>query len=131
MNQLIEDYFTQLLTAAELAGAPDIYPGTCSEIRVPENSAILVVVDFIECVVATLHRASVKIVLSSPAEDREAHSALASAIKALVEGELPASEVFTVGGWVTKANLTQVSDESRWLTSIEGIFGANNVAPVV
>jgi len=131
MNQLIEDYFTALLTDADLAGSPEIYPGTCSEIRQPDNAAILVVVDSVECVVATLHRATVKIVVSSPADDRAAHVTLAAAIKALVEGTLPTSEVFTVGGWVTKSNLTQVSDDSRWLTSIEGIFGVNNVAPVV
>jgi hypothetical protein len=33
MNQAIEDYFLELLSDADIAGAPDIYPGTCSEIR--------------------------------------------------------------------------------------------------
>lgn len=131
MNQLIEDYFLALLTDAALAGSPDIYPGTCSEIRQPDNSAILIVADSIECVVATLHRATVKIAVSSPADDRAAHVALASAIKSLVEGALPASAVFTVGGWRTKMNITQISDDSRWLTSIEGIFGVSNVPPAV
>lgn len=131
MNQLIEDYFFNLLTNAELAGSPDIYPGTCSEIRQPDNSAILIVADSIECVVATLHRATVKIIVSSPADDRAAHVALATAVKSLVEGTLPASAVITVGGWRTKTNHTQVSDDSRWLTSIEGIFGVNNVTPAV
>jgi hypothetical protein len=123
MNQAIEDYFLELLSDADIAGAPDIYPGTCSEIRQPDNSAILIVADSVECVIATLHKASVKLVVSSPAQDREAHAAMAAAVKELVEGTLPSSDVFLVGGWRTKSNLTQVSDDSRWLTSIEGVFG--------
>ena len=131
MNQLVEDYFLALLTDANLAGEPDIYPGTCSEIRQPDNSAILIVADSVECVIESLHRATVKVVVSSPAEDRAAHVAMASGVKALLEGALPASVMFAVGGWRTRATMTQVSDDSRWLTSIEGIFGLDLVAPVV
>jgi hypothetical protein len=123
MNQLVEDYFDRLIAGAELLGDPDIYPGTCSEIREPDNSAILIVVDSVECVIATLHKASVKIIVSSPAENRVSHANMAYAVKELVEGVLPSQADFIVGGWVTKSNQTHTSDEGRWLTSIEGIFG--------
>lgn len=123
MNQTIEDYFLELLSDAALAGAPDIYPGTCPEIRQPDNAAILVVADSVECVISTLYKAGVKLVVSSPAEDREAHAAMAAAVRDVVEGALPDSEVFSVGGWRTRTHLTQVSEDSRWLTSIEGVFG--------
>ena len=125
MNQLVEDYFEELLGAAGLTGDPDIYPGTCSQIREPDNAAILIVADSIENVIAGLHKASVKIVVSSPAEDREAHATLANSVKALLEGTLPEASTFAVGGWRTKMNLTQPTDEGRWLTSIEGILGLN------
>lgn len=129
MNQLIEDYFYSLLVAADLAGDPDIYPGTCADIREPNNSAILVIADSIENSIGTLHRANVKIIISSPAENRQTHRALAYEVKQTLEDSLPASAVFVVGGWVTKTHNTQVSDDGRWITSVEGLLGLNMVTP--
>lgn len=124
MNQLVEDYFLQLLEDADIVGAPDIYPGTCSEIRQPDNSAILIVADQVECVIGGLRKAGVKIVISSPAQDRAAHMAMAAAVQAVVEGTLPSAAEFSLGGWVTKTHQTQIAaDDNRWLTSIEGILG--------
>ena len=68
---------------------------------------------------------TVKILVSSPTDNRTQHAALAHAVKAIMEGVLPAASGFTVGGFRTKAHATAVTDDDRWLTTIEGILGVD------
>lgn len=42
-----------------------------------------------------------------------------------MEGVLPAANGFKVGGFRTKAHATAVTDDDRWLTTIEGILGVD------
>ena len=125
MNQAIEDYLAGLFTSAQLVPAPEVFTGTSSDIRTPESHAILVLADSIENVVGPLHRATVKILVSSPTDNRTQHAALAHAVKGIMEGVLPPASGFTVGGFRTKAHATAVTDDDRWLTTIEGILGVD------
>jgi hypothetical protein len=125
MNQAIEDYLAALIGDADIDPAPEVFTGTSSDIRTPETHAILVLADSIENVVGPLHRATVKILVSSPTDNRSQHAALAHAVKGIMEGALPAANGFTVGGFRTKANSTAVTDDGRWLTTIEGILGVD------
>jgi hypothetical protein len=84
-----------------------------------------VLADSIENVVGPLHRATVKILVSSPTDNRTQHAALAHAVKGIMEGALPPASGFTVGGFRTKAHATAVTDDDRWLTTIEGILGVD------
>ena len=125
MNQAIEGYLAELFTSAQLVPAPNVFTGTSSDIRPPESHAILVLADSIENVVGPLHRATVKILVSSPTDNRTQHAALAHAVKGIMEGVLPAANAFTIGGFRTKAHATAVTDDDRWLTTIEGILGVD------
>jgi hypothetical protein len=125
MNQAIEDYLAGLFTSAQLIPAPEVFTGTSADVRTPESHAILVLADSIENVVGPLHRATVKILVSSPTDDRPQHTALAQAARGIMEGALPAANGFTVGGFRTKANTTAVTDDDRWLTTLEGILGVD------
>ena len=122
MNQAIESYFVALLAAADLDHSPEIFPGTSAEIRVPETHAVLCIVDACECVIAGLHKAQVRLAVSSPTDSRADHAALAAQIRTAVEGTLPAGTGFTVGGWRTRSNGTVATDDGRWVTSCEGMF---------
>jgi len=125
MNQAIEDYLAGLFTSAEIVPAPEVFTGTSAAVRTPESHAILVLADSIENIVGPLHRATVKILVSSPTDDRAQHAALAHAVKGIMEGALPVADGFHVGGFRTKANSTAVTDDDRWLTTIEGILGVD------
>lgn len=125
MNQAIEDYLAGLFTSAQLVPAPEVFTGTSAAVRTPETHAILVLADSIETIVGPLHRATVKILVSSPTDDRAQHAALAHAVKGIMEGALPAANGFNVGGFRTKAHATAVTDDDRWLTTIEGILGVD------
>ena len=125
MNQAIEDYLAGLFTSAEIVPAPEVFTGTSAAVRTPESHAILVLADSIENIVGPLHRATVKILVSSPTDDRAQHAALAHAVKGIMEGALPVADGFHVGGFRTKANSTSVTDDDRWLTTIEGILGVD------
>ena len=125
MNQAIEDYLAGLFTSAELVLAPEVFTGTSAAVRTPESHAILVLADSIENIVGPLHRATVKILVSSPTDNRSQHAALAHAVKGIMEGALPAADGFHVGGFRTKAHATTVTDDDRWLTTIEGILGVD------
>ncbi len=70
MNQANEDYLAGLFTSAQLVPVPEVFTGTSSDIRPPESDAILVLADSIEHVVGPLHRATVKILVSSPTDNR-------------------------------------------------------------
>jgi hypothetical protein len=96
MNQAIEDYLAGLFTTAQLTPAPEVFTGTSSDIRTPETHAILVLADSIENVVGPLHRATVKILVSSPTDNRAQHATLAHAVKGIMEGVLPAANGFTI-----------------------------------
>ncbi len=95
MNQAIEDYLAGLFTSAQIVPAPEVFTGTSSDIRTPESHAILVLADSIENVVGPLHRATVKILVSSPTDDRAQHAALAHAVKGIMEGALPAANLLS------------------------------------
>jgi hypothetical protein len=125
MNQAIEDYLAGLFATAQLVPAPNVFTGTSSDIRTPDSDAILVLADSIENVVGPLHRATVKILVSSPTDDRAQHAALAHAVKDIIEAALPAAIDFKVGGFRTKSHATAVTDDDRWLTTIEGILGVD------
>ena len=125
MNQAIEDYLAELFTLATLVPTPDVFTGTSSDIRPPESHAILVLADSIETVVGPLHRATIKIMVSSPTDDRAQHATLAQAVKDIMEGELPAANGFKVGGFRTKSHVTAVTDDDRWITTVEGILGVD------
>ncbi len=125
MNQAIEDYLAGLVTTAGVVPASDVFTGTSAEVRTPESHAILVLADSIENVVGPLHRATVKILVSSPTDDRTEHADLANAVKSAMEGTLPAASAFMVGGFRTKSHTTTVTDDGRWLTTIEGILGVD------
>lgn len=123
MNQAIEDYLAELISSVPTVPAPAIFTGTSASIRPPEFHAVLVLADSIENVVGALHLATIKTVVSSPTDDRAQHAALAQAVKNVLESELPASSLFTVGGFRTRSHTTAVSDDDRWLTTIEGVLG--------
>ena len=125
MNQAIEDYLAGLFTSAQLVPAPEVFTGTSSDIRTPESHAVLVLADSIENVVGPLHRATVKILVSSPTDNRPQHASLAHAVKRIMEGTLPAASGFKIGGFRTKAHATAITDDDRWLTTIEGILGVD------
>ena len=125
MNQAIEDYLAGLFATAQLVPAPNVFTGTSSDIRTPDSDAILVLADSIENVVGPLHRATVKILVSSPTDNRTQHAALAQAVKDIIEAALPAALDFKVGGFRTKSHATTVTDDDRWLTTIEGILGVD------
>lgn len=123
MNQAIENYLAELIATMPFIPAPAIFTGTSSSIRPPEFHAVLVLADSIETVLASLHLATIKIMVTSPTDDRVQHATLAQAVKDVMEGELPAASGFTVGGFRTRSHTTAVSDDDRWLTTIEGVLG--------
>ncbi len=125
MNQAIEDYLAGLFTSAQLSPAPEVFTGTSAEVRTPESHALLVLADSVDNIVGPLHRANVKIMLSSPTDDRTEHASLANAVKGIMEGTLPTANEFTVGGFRTKSHTTAVTDDGRWLTTTEGILGVD------
>jgi hypothetical protein len=123
MNQAIEDYLAALIGSADIDPAPEIFTGTSAAIRTPESHAVLVTADEIENVVGPLHRAKIRIIVSSPTDDRAAHAAIAQAIRPLLTGSLPAATGFHAAGFKAGAFTTAVSDDNRWVTSLEGILG--------
>lgn len=125
MNQAIEDYLAAIITEAEIVPAPAVFTGTSAEVRTPESHAVLVLADSIENIVGPLHRATVKILISSPTDDRSEHAQLANQAKAIMEGTLPAASGFQVGGFRSRNHSTAATDDGRWLTTIEGILGVD------
>jgi hypothetical protein len=123
MNQLIEDYLAGLVENAALEPKPEVFTGTSAAIRSPESHAVLVLADDIENVVGPLHRATVKLSVSSPTDDRAGHAALARAVKALLASPLPAANGFSVAGVKIGTSTTGVTDDNRWLSSTEALLG--------
>jgi hypothetical protein len=125
MNQAIEDYLAALIGDADIDPAPEVFTGTTSAIRSPESHAVLVTADEIENVVGPLHRAKIKIIVSSPTDDRAAHAAIIQAIRPVFAGVLPVATGFTVAGFKAGTFTTAVADDSRWVSSMEGILGVD------
>lgn len=125
MNHAIEDYLAGLFTSAQILPAPEVFTGTSSEIHTPESHANLVLANSIENVVGPLHRATVNILVASPTNDRTQHAAITHAVKGIMEAPLPAANGFIIGGFRTKSNVPAVTDDDRWLTTIEGILGVD------
>ena len=123
MNQAIEDYLAEWIENAALDPVSKVFTGTSSAIRAPESHAVLVTADNIEHVVGPLYRANIRITVSSPTDDRAEHKAIAQGIRALLTGELPVADGFTAAGLKPTTFTTAVSDDNRWLTSMEGILG--------
>jgi hypothetical protein len=123
MNQAIEDYLASLIGAGNIQPAPEVFTGTSDAIRTPESHAVLVMADDIENVVGPLHRAKIKIMVSSPTDDRAGHSAIAQAIRPLLTGSLPGATEFRAAGFKPGSFTTGVTDDNRWITSMEGVLG--------
>ena len=128
MNQHIENYLSELVST--VAGDVDIFTGTSSEIRTPEDHAILVLADQVEGVVGTLHKATVKISISSPADatTRDSHMDLVDDVRDLFTQPLPSAQSYgitaiEIGGFHLSNHTTGVSDDDRWVSSIEAIVG--------
>ena len=132
MNQHIENYLSQLV--ATVAGDVDIFTGTSSEIRTPDDHAILVLADQVEGVVGNLHKATVKISVSSPADSstRDNHMDLVDDVRDLFTQPLPSAQslgitTIDVRGFHLSNHTTGVSDDGRWVSSIEAIVGVSRI----
>lgn len=128
MNQHIENYLAQLV--GTVAGDVDIFTGTSSEIRIPEGHAILVLADQVEGVVGNLHKATVKISISSPADatTRNSHMDLLDDVRDLFTQLLPSAQSYgitaiEIGGFHLSNHTTGVSDDGRWVSTVEAIVG--------
>ena len=128
MNQHIENYLSELVST--VAGDVDIFTGTSSEIRTPEDHAILVLADQVEGVVGNLHKASVKISISSPADatTRDSHMDLLDDVRDLFTQALPSAQslgitAIEIGGFHLSNHTTGVSDDGRWVSTIEAMVG--------
>lgn len=128
MNQHIEDYLAELVAA--IGEDIEIFTGTSADVRTPENHGILVMADHVDHVVGDLYKANVKIAISSPAESniRQQHSYIVDDVADLFSGQLPSAESFgitqlEIGGFHITTRSTGVSDDSRWITSLEAIIG--------
>lgn len=123
MNQIIEDYLAAWIDGAEIEPKPEILTGTSNEVREPESHAALVLADNIDHVVGPLYRATIKVMISSPADNRSEHSAITSAIKTLMSAPCPSASNFSSGGFKQTSYTTSVSGDGRWLSSVEGVLG--------
>ena len=123
MNQIIEDYLAAWIDEAEIDPKPEILTGTSNEVREPESHAALVLADNIDHVVGPLYRATIKVMISSPADNRSEHSAITSAIKTLMSAPCPSASNFSSGGFKQTSYTTSVSGDGRWLSSVEGVLG--------
>ena len=123
MNQIIEDYLAAWIDGADIDPKPEILTGTSNEVREPESHAALVLADNIDHVVGPLYRATIKVVISSPADNRSEHSAITNAIKTLMSAPCPSASNFNSGGFKQTSYTTSVSGDGRWLSSVEGVLG--------
>ena len=127
MNQDIEDYLAGLVADADLDEVPAVFTGTSSAVRSEETAAhaVLCLADDVQNVVGTLYRATVKLSVSSPPEDREGHATIARALVAMLEGAAAADDdsPITVGGAAIRSVVTTVADDERWLTTVEAVLG--------
>lgn len=123
MNQIIEDYLAAWIDGAQIEPKPEILTGTSNEVREPESHATLVLADNIDHVVGPLYRATIKVMISSPADNRSEHSAITNAIKTLMSAPCPSASDFSSAGFKQTSYTTSVSGDGRWLSSVEGVLG--------
>ena len=123
MNQIIEDYLAAWIDGADIEPKPEILTGTSNDVREPESHAALVLADNIDHVVGPLYRATIKVMISSPADNRSEHSAITNAIKTLMSAPCPSASNFSSGGFKQTSYTTSVSGDGRWLSSVEGVLG--------
>ena len=128
MNQHIENYLSELVST--VAGDVDIFTGTSSEIRTPEDHAILVLADQVEGVLGNLYKGSIKISISSPADSstRESHIDIVDDVRSLFSEPLPSAQNFgitaiEIGGFHLSNHTTGISDDGRWLSTVEAMVG--------
>lgn len=129
MNQHIENYLSELVST--VAGDVVIYTGTSSEIRTPDDHAILVLADQVEGVVGTLYKAMVKVSISSPADGsstRDSHMDLVDDVRDLFTQPLPSAQslgitAIEIGGFHLTNHTTGVSDDGRWVSTLEATVG--------
>ena len=128
MNQHIENYLAQLV--GTVAGDVDIFTGTSSEIRTPEDHAILVLADQVEGVLGNLYKGTIKISITSPADSstRDSHMDIVDDVRTIFSEALPSAQSFgitaiEIGGFHLSNHTTGVSDDGRWVSSIEAVVG--------
>jgi hypothetical protein len=132
MNQHIEDYLAELV--GNLGSGVEIFTGTTSDIRTPESHAVLVLADQVEGVVGNLYKATVKLSVSSPADSssRAAHMDLVDDVRDAFIEPLPSAgslgiTSIEVRGFHITSHSTGVSDDGRWITTIEALIGVSRI----
>jgi hypothetical protein len=132
MNQHIEDYLAELV--GNLGNDIEVFTGTSSDVRTPELHAVLVLADQVEGVVGNLYKATVKVSISSPADGstRSAHMDIVDDVRDAFTEPLPSAQSLGItaievrGFHITNHN-AGVSDDGRWVTSIEALIGVTRL----
>jgi hypothetical protein len=132
MNQHIEDYLAELV--GNLGQDVEVFTGTSSDVRTPESHAVLVLADQVEGVVGSLYKATIKFSISSPADTstRSAHIDLVDEVREAFTEPLPSAQslgitVIEVRGFHITNHTAAVSDDGRWVTSIEALIGVTRL----
>jgi hypothetical protein len=132
MNQHIEDYLAELV--GNLGQDVEVFTGTSADVRTPESHAVLVLADQVEGVVGSLYKATVKVSISSPADasTRSSHIDLVDEVREAFTEPLPSAQSLGItaievrGFHITNHN-AGVSDDGRWVTSIEALIGVSRL----
>jgi hypothetical protein len=132
MNQHIEDYLAELV--GNLGQDVEVFTGTSSDVRTPESHAVLVLADQVEGVVGSLYKATVKVSISSPADasTRSSHIDLVDEVREAFTEPLPSAQnlgitAIDVRGFHITNHNAGVSDDGRWVTSIEALIGVTRL----
>jgi hypothetical protein len=132
MNQHIEDYLAELV--GNLGQDVEVFTGTSSEVRTPESHAVLVLADQVEGVVGSLYKATIKVSISSPADTstRSAHMDIVDDVRDAFTEPLPSAQnlgitAIDVRGFHITNHTAGVSDDGRWITSIEALIGVSRL----
>lgn len=132
MNQHIEDYLAELV--GNLGQNVEVFTGTSSEVRTPESHAVLVLADQVEGVVGSLYKATIKVSISSPADasTRSSHIDLVDEVREAFTEPLPSAQslgitAIEVRGFHITNHTAGVSDDGRWVTSIEALIGVTRL----
>jgi hypothetical protein len=132
MNQHIEDYLASLV--GNLGQDVEVFTGTSADVRTPESHAVLVLADQVEGVVGSLYKATVKVSISSPADasTRSAHMDLVDEVREAFTEPLPSAQSLSitaieVRGFHITNHTAAVSDDGRWVTSIEALIGVTRL----
>ena len=128
MNQHIEDYLAELV--GNLGNDIEVFTGTSSDVRTPESHAVLVLADQVEGVLGNLYKGSIKISISSPADSstRDSHMDIVDDVRSIFSEALPSAQSFgitaiEIGGFHLSNHTTGVSDDGRWVSSMEAVVG--------